>query len=113
MATSKSSKSSAASEPATDEQPRDIGTAATGPELPTLGEKDGRFYVFKHLDGEGDIPDKVHHDNIEEVKVIATNNGWRPNLDGNDMVDHAAKTDAGWDVTYSIAVTPLDARPAE
>lgn len=75
-------------------------------EFPSLGERDGRFYVFRHIIGTAEIPDKVHDDNGHEVRIMATNAGWLVTDEADLQVDQAAQTPAGWDVTYSVPVEP-------
>jgi len=74
-------------------------------EFPTLGERDGRFYMTKRYEGTGELQDSVHDAAAEELRVHAINLGWLP-VGTEYLVDQAAQHESGWDVNYSIEVTP-------
>ncbi len=103
------SKSTSSTARATAAAVRPISEAATRAvdDYPELGELDGRFYLYRHLIGGGEIPDEVHADAFEELRVVAANNGWLPDESrDDDHVTHAVKTGDGWNIYYSVPVVP-------
>lgn len=73
-------------------------------DLPTLGERDGEFYLCKVINGSGEIPDSVHKDSYPEVVKTAENNGYLTT--GNVRVAEARNQGDRWDVYYAVPVRP-------
>lgn len=88
------------------DKPHDISEAqvrAADHEFPDHGEQDGRFYVTKRVDGDGELTEQLHEDNFHEVRLQATNAGYTVG-DNEHLVDQASKHDGYWEVTYSVPV---------
>lgn len=83
---------------------RGKATAEPG-ELPRLGERDGRFYMLFRIAGPGEIPERTHKDNADEVRRQAIAATWRP-VDESYTVERDELEGDRHEVVYSIPVEP-------
>src|SRR5687768_13689197 len=81
---------------------RGKATAEPG-ELPRLGEQDGRFYMVFRIAGSGEIPERTHRDNADEVRRQAIYATWRA-VDDSYTVERDDLEDGVHEVVYSIPV---------